>query len=212
MNRRLTIHVVMGEKVKWVPLNLNKGGCASISSNCVVWSGPDIPILGLCKGATVTEVVYNLGLQFQAIYEQMDPESYELDCLEIAGDAPETFKEMFQALVDVVCGLLATEPFGGCNISAGIAQNSPTTFGVSFTGATLPVTYQWTIPQTDWIGFTLGVDSDEAVVTITQTAETIQDGTSPSVKISQALLKVKITDKNGCVATDFLLINIQNTL
>jgi hypothetical protein len=35
----------------------NTNGCTPISSNCVIWQGPDIPCINICNGATVSDVV-----------------------------------------------------------------------------------------------------------------------------------------------------------
>ena len=32
-------------------------GCNPVSSNCVVWQGPDLACIDLCKGDTVSNVV-----------------------------------------------------------------------------------------------------------------------------------------------------------
>jgi hypothetical protein len=37
--------------------------CTPLSSNCVVWQGPDISCLSLCSGDTITDVVYQLALK-----------------------------------------------------------------------------------------------------------------------------------------------------
>jgi hypothetical protein len=44
-----------------IPYNSNKsGGCNNISSNCVVWQGPDLPCIDLCHGDTISDVVAKL--------------------------------------------------------------------------------------------------------------------------------------------------------
>lgn len=93
----------MAKKIKGVPLNINKGTCSAISSNCVTWQGPDIPCLDLCKGATITEVVYNLGIQFCDLYAELSPNNYNLDCLNLDNVCDVTFKDIFQALIDKIC-------------------------------------------------------------------------------------------------------------
>ena len=45
------------------PLNLDKSTCNPISSNCVIWGGPDIECINLCKGDTITDVTYKLALE-----------------------------------------------------------------------------------------------------------------------------------------------------
>ena len=42
------------------PLNLDNKPCSPISSNCVIWQGPDIPCIKLCTGDTVSDVVAKL--------------------------------------------------------------------------------------------------------------------------------------------------------
>lgn len=97
------------------PININKETCSPVSSNCVIWQGPNIPCLNLCKGATVTEVVYELATKFCNLYAQFDPESYNYDCLNIDGCPPETFQDLFQTLINRVCDLLnAQEPNTDC--------------------------------------------------------------------------------------------------
>ena len=41
--------------------NLLSNTCGDpTSSNCVIWAGPNLPGLSLCKGATLTDVIYSL--------------------------------------------------------------------------------------------------------------------------------------------------------
>jgi|21_taG_2_1085346.scaffolds.fasta_scaffold01138_2 hypothetical protein len=44
-----------------IPYNSNKsGGCNNVSSNCVVWQGPDLPCIDLCHGDTISDVIAKL--------------------------------------------------------------------------------------------------------------------------------------------------------
>ena len=43
--------------------NSNKENCSPVSSNCVIWQGPDLPCLNLCKGDTVSDVVYKVAVE-----------------------------------------------------------------------------------------------------------------------------------------------------
>ena len=47
-----------------LPIN-NKDSmpCTPISSNCVIWQGPDIECINLCNGDTVSQVVYKLATE-----------------------------------------------------------------------------------------------------------------------------------------------------
>ena len=44
-----------------IPYNSNKtGGCDNVSSNCVIWQGPDLPCIDICYGDTVSDVIAKL--------------------------------------------------------------------------------------------------------------------------------------------------------
>lgn len=90
------------------PLNINKSSCTEISSNCVIWNGPDISCIGLCKGDTVTEVVYELSTKLCEIIGKLDVDNYDLECLNITTCPPETFEDLLQTLIEKICEIQAT--------------------------------------------------------------------------------------------------------
>jgi hypothetical protein len=49
--------------------NLSKNTCSPISSNCVIWDGPDIPCLELCTGDTISEVIYKIASEYCIIID-----------------------------------------------------------------------------------------------------------------------------------------------
>ncbi len=85
------------------PLKLNKATCNELSSNCVTWQGPSIDCINLCKGDSITEVIYELATEFCHLYEQLNPEGYDLECLDIQGCPPDTIKELIQLVLDKLC-------------------------------------------------------------------------------------------------------------
>lgn len=88
--------------------------CTPISSNCVVWQGPDIPCLSLCSGDTITDVVYKLALMVCSISDNLlDIADLDLDCLLDGDDAPTTQVELLQLLTDKICEALADDGGGG---------------------------------------------------------------------------------------------------
>jgi hypothetical protein len=135
------------------PININKETCSPVSSNCVIWQGPDIPCLNLCKGATITEVVYELATEFCNLYAQFDPTGYNYDCLNIEGCPPETFKDLFQILINRVCSILNNQPSegNGCGLVVNI---EPTSSGLmaSVSGGSGNYTYQWSTAQNAFKG------------------------------------------------------------
>lgn len=80
--------------------------CVPISSNCVVWQGPDIACINLCAGDTVTDVVYKLATELCQLIDTtgIDMESINSLCLLSDGaTAPTTPEGLFQLIIDKLC-------------------------------------------------------------------------------------------------------------
>jgi hypothetical protein len=89
------------------PTNAEESGCSPISSNCVIWQGPDIECIGLCKGDTVSDVVYKLGTELCELIDTFKLSNYDFACL-LEGSsecAPEDFAALIQLIIDAVCAL-----------------------------------------------------------------------------------------------------------
>jgi hypothetical protein len=84
------------------PLNLDKSSCNPISSNCVIWGGPDIECINLCKGDTITDVVYKLALELCIIMDTLNVSNYDVECLDLACE-PKDFAELIQAIISKLC-------------------------------------------------------------------------------------------------------------
>ena len=86
--------------------NYKSTGCSEVSSNCVIWQGPNIPCLSLCKGDTVSEVVAKLGEQLCDILTDccIDIATLNLSCLSL-GSTPTSSTALIQALVTKICSL-----------------------------------------------------------------------------------------------------------
>lgn len=92
--------------------NNNEPGCNPISSNCVIWQGPDIPCLSLCKGDTVSDVVFKLATEFcTVIDETLNISSYNLSCFNLNVCQPNDFIKLIQFLITRICAL---EQCTGC--------------------------------------------------------------------------------------------------
>lgn len=92
------------------PLNLNKESCNPISSNCVVWQGPEIECINLCKGDTVTDVVYKLAVELCELLETFDVDSYDISCFNLLECNPKDFQALIQLLIDKVCSCCGVTP------------------------------------------------------------------------------------------------------
>lgn len=91
------------------PLNANDPACNPISSNCVIWQGPDIPCIKLCKGDSVSVVVYKLATELCTLLEQTNVDVYDLDCL-VTGCGPSNFQQLIQLLIDKICNCCGGTP------------------------------------------------------------------------------------------------------
>jgi len=93
-----------------IPTNssISTNGCDSISSNCVIWQGPDISCINLCNGDTISEVTAKLAeLVCDLIEEGVTSNplltGLNLTCLNIPGTTPTTLVPVLQAMVVAIC-------------------------------------------------------------------------------------------------------------
>lgn len=84
-----------------------KENCSPLSSNCVIWQGPDLPCINLCKGDSVSDVTYKLAVELCAIKDATNMGSVDFSCLltECANTSnPEvTVAGIIQLIIDNVC-------------------------------------------------------------------------------------------------------------
>lgn len=93
------------------PLNADNSTCTPISSNCVIWQGPDIECIKLCKGDTISDITAKLATELCGIMKTLDITSYDLSCFNLTSCAPEDFQALIQFLISRVCKL---EQCTGC--------------------------------------------------------------------------------------------------
>ena len=103
------------------PLNYDNSPCSPISSNCVIWQGPDLHCIKLCAGDTVSDVVANLATELCTIMEQLDITNYDLSCFNLVACPPNTFEALIQFLIEKICSLegISSDPNSGNNSSTG---------------------------------------------------------------------------------------------
>lgn len=82
--------------------NHTKDGCVATSSNCVIWQGPDIACINLCKGDTVSDVVAKLATELCEVLDYVNISLYDLSCLDLAVQ-PTTFDELIQLIITRLC-------------------------------------------------------------------------------------------------------------
>ncbi len=110
------------------PINLNTAGCDPVSSNCVIWQGPDVPCLKLCKGDSVSDVVYKAATELCALLDALDVTTFDLPepCFANQACTPADFHELIQIIINKICDL---EDCTGCGSSGSGSRTSGTTTG-----------------------------------------------------------------------------------
>lgn len=105
------------------PLNSDTSGCNPTSSNCVIWQGPDIECLNLCKGDTISDVFFQLACLVCTLKDQLDVDTYDLTCLNLATcDLPHTFREFIQVVINKLCELEALIEAGSEEVQAAAGE------------------------------------------------------------------------------------------
>lgn len=86
-----------------------KDTCAETSSNCVVWEGPDLPCIQLCKGDSISDAVFKFATEYCTFKDSLDLTDFDLGCLFEACQACPTpdksIKNIFILLRDKICSL-----------------------------------------------------------------------------------------------------------
>ena len=89
-----------------LPTNQAKGqGCNPVSSNCVIWQGPDIPCIDLCHGDSITDVTAKLAKELCDILDTLNIDTYDLTCFKPICPDPKDFHDLIQFLITKVCEL-----------------------------------------------------------------------------------------------------------
>jgi hypothetical protein len=86
------------------PLNLDNQNCSPVSSNCVVWEGPDMPCIKLCKGDSVSDAVAALANELCSLLDSLNATSYDTTCLSLSKQ-PQTTHDLIQTLIDKICAI-----------------------------------------------------------------------------------------------------------
>jgi hypothetical protein len=105
------------------PTNLINNGCSPVSSDCVIWQGPDIECINLCKGDSVSIVVFKLATELCKIIDYLDLNNYNISCLNLGNCGPKEFDEFIQIIINKICAL------EGCCENNGGGNSNPSISG-----------------------------------------------------------------------------------
>ena len=84
-------------------------GCDPISSNCVIWQGPDLPCVSVCNGDTISDVIAKLCLELVDLTGgtgnvAIDISGIDQSCLLDGGNtSAETLQELLQNIITKLC-------------------------------------------------------------------------------------------------------------
>jgi hypothetical protein len=124
-----------------------------VFSDQVIWNGPDIPCLKICKGQKLSAIIANLAAKVCQVLSPYDLSSLTLDCaLEIFGQlepVERTITSVFQILLDNDCGLKDLID----NLQAQIYSQEEDVFTIDLK----------CLAQTDSFGSPLPVDRDSTI-------------------------------------------------
>lgn len=87
----------------------NKENCLPISSNCVLWQGPNLPCIGLCTGDSISDVTYRIAETVCELKSNFNLTDVDVTCLlTICSQTPEpqkTITNILNLLINKVCCL-----------------------------------------------------------------------------------------------------------
>jgi len=104
------------------PINLDNSPCSPISSNCVIWQGPDIPCIKLCTGDTVSDVIHKLATELCNIMDLLNVNGYDLSCFDLASCKPQNIQELIQFLIERICALEAVDAVAAATPTTSVNQ------------------------------------------------------------------------------------------
>jgi len=92
----------------------NTNGCNPISSNCIVWQGPDLACLNICTGDTISIVVAKIAELLCNLIQTGLDNSFDISgvvqgCSAVGANPPATdLTSLLQNIINVECNLQAT--------------------------------------------------------------------------------------------------------
>ena len=89
-----------------------QAGCNPVSSNCVLWQGPDIPCIDLCRGDSISDVTYKVATELCTLVDQLSltTPGFDLSCFPPICPKPENIHDLIQFILDKLCELQNATP------------------------------------------------------------------------------------------------------
>lgn len=112
-----------------------QAGCNPVSSNCVIWQGPDIPCITLCKGDSISDVTYKVATELCTLVDQLDIAGFDVSCFPPICPKPENIHDLIQFILDQLCaqqGEITTTKSNSTNFDCTDAFNCQITVATCF--------------------------------------------------------------------------------
>ena len=123
-------------------------------------------------------------------------------CLDLAAGSY-SLQQIMTAVIEKLCELNICAP------SVTITESAPNTLLATPSGGTAPYTYQWTINDNWGMWVLENVTTNTVNVVVNEEEPPLLDGCNTPNNTRIGLVKVEITDANGCKSNDsFLYINM----
>ena len=94
--------------------NLPKEKCIPISAHCVQWDGRDLPVIGVCKGDSISDITYKLAVELEKIQDALDLSDLDLKCIfDKCNGCPDPVKSLvnvLQWLINKACETVPPPP------------------------------------------------------------------------------------------------------
>lgn len=100
--------------------NNDQSACDPVSSNCVIWQGPDIPCIDLCHGDSISDVTAKLAAELCDVLNLVDVTQYDISCFSPVCPAFTDFSDLVQFIIDKLCELETC-----CNAETPAASGCP---------------------------------------------------------------------------------------
>jgi hypothetical protein len=96
-----------------------QAGCNPVSSNCVIWQGPDIPCITLCRGDSISDVTYKMATELCTLVDQLAITGFDVSCFPPICPKPENIHDLIQFILDQLCSCCITNSSTGTTSTAG---------------------------------------------------------------------------------------------